>query len=415
MIKFDKFQLHNGLRVIVQKDDTTPIVAVNLTYNVGARDEDSNNTGFAHLFEHLMFGGSQNIADFDKPLQQAGGENNAYTTNDITNYYIKIPKSNLETAFWLESDRMLKLDFSQQKLDIQKAVVIEEFNQRYFGQPYGDVWLLLRPLAYKIHPYKWATIGKEIAHIEKAKLEEVEEFFYQHYAPNNAVLAVVGNVETDEVKQLAEKWFGTIEARNIKTRQLEKEPPQLEERKMTVERDVPYSAIYKAWQTCERLHPDFYAVDMLSDILSNGKSTRFYQRLVVDKGLFSSIDAYITASFDAGLFVIEGTLAENITMQDAENAINLEIAELMEQEIDWHELQKVKNKIEAQRIFAKTTTSARAEALAIAEIIADAELINSEELEYEKITSVEIINVARKYLGTNNCSTLYYLARANSE
>ena len=280
MIKYDRFELKNGLKVIVHKDKTTPIVAINIVYNVGARDESEEKTGFAHLFEHLMFGGSVNIPNYDAPLQIVGGENNAFTNNDITNYYLTLPKENIETGFWLESDRMLSLAFSEKSLEVQRSVVIEEFKQRYLNQPYGDVYLLLRPLAYKKHPYKWATIGKEISHIENATMQDVKDFFYSHYAPNNAVMVVAGDVETEEIKKLAEKYFGDIEHRNIQPRNLPKEPKQIEARTLTVKKDVPYHAIYKAYHMCNRLHPDYHATDLLSDILSNGDSSRLYRKLV---------------------------------------------------------------------------------------------------------------------------------------
>ncbi|PKP38211.1 MAG: peptidase M16, partial [Bacteroidetes bacterium HGW-Bacteroidetes-15] len=301
MIHFEKFTLENGLRVIVHKDATTPMVAVNLLYNVGSKHEDPNRTGFAHLFEHFMFGGSANIPLYDDPVERASGENNAFTSNDITNYYLTLPKANMETAFWLESDRMLSLAFSQKSLDVQKNVVVEEFNQRYLNQPYGDVWLLLRPLAYKVHPYQWPTIGKEPKHITEASLDDVKEFFYNHYAPNNAILCVAGDVETKEVEKLAQKWFGPIPQRAIKSTEIPKEPEQTEPRKLEVSRDVPYNSIYIAYHMCDKLHPDYPATDLISDILSNGKSARLFQNLVKKQNLFSNIDAFVSGDNDEGL------------------------------------------------------------------------------------------------------------------
>jgi len=303
MIKFDKFTLNNGLKVIVHKDKSTPIVAINLLYNVGSRDENPDKTGFAHLFEHLMFGGSKNIPVYDKPLQQVGGENNAFTNSNITNYYITLPKANIETAFWLESDRMLNLNFSEKSLNVQRNVVIEEYKQRYLNQPYGDVWLMLRPLAYKKHPYRWATIGKDVSHIENASLDDVKEFFYKYYAPNNAILTIAGDVETEQIKKLTEKWFGSIEKRNVPVRNLPVEPEQTEKREMSVTKDVPFNAIYKAYHMCSRNDKNYHATDLISDILANGKSSRFYQSLVKEKKIFSNIDAYITGDNDNGLFV----------------------------------------------------------------------------------------------------------------
>ncbi|MCB0409604.1 MAG: insulinase family protein, partial [Flavobacteriales bacterium] len=291
MITFEKFELENGLKVIVHQDKSTPIVAFNLLYDVGARDEDENKTGFAHLFEHLMFGGSINVPNFDEPLQKVGGDNNAFTSNDITNYYITLPKENLETAFWLESDRMLSLAFTDKSLEVQRQVVIEEFKQNYLNQPYGDVWLLLRPLAYSKHPYKWATIGKEIAHIENATMEDVKDFFFHHYLPNNAILCIAGNIRTEEIKTLTQKWFGEILKGNVKERNLTVEPKQTKERRLQVERDVPSNAIYKAYKMCKRSDNDYFATDLLSDILSMGNSSRLYTSLIKEQKLFSDINA----------------------------------------------------------------------------------------------------------------------------
>ena len=377
MIQFEEFELKNGLRFFVNVDKTTPFVAVNTLYNVGSKDESPERTGFAHLFEHLMFGGSKNIPSFDTPLQKVGGENNAFTTTDITNYYITLPANNLETAFWLESDRMLELAFSQKSLDVQKNVVCEEFKQRYLNRPYGDMWLLARPLAYKVHPYQWATIGKEISHIEKAKLSDVKEFFFSHYAPNNAVIAISGNVSLHTVKHLAKKWFGNIPRRDIAPRTYEKEPEQTEKRTLTVERDVPASSIFKAFHMCDQLHADFYATDLISDILSNGKSARLYQNLVQNQKLFSDINAYITGEIDEGLFIINGNLNPGITMDDAEKAIITELDKIREGFVFDYELQKVKNKYESTTILGEIDVLSKARALAYYANLGDVNLVNS--------------------------------------
>jgi predicted Zn-dependent peptidase len=328
MIAFEKFTLENGLRVLVHKDESTPIVAVNILYNVGARNEHPDKTGFAHLFEHLMFGGSKNIAVFDEPLERVGGENNAFTNNDITNYYLTLPQQNLETAFWLESDRMNELAFSEKSLEVQRNVVVEEFKQRYLNQPYGDVWLLLRPLAYKIHPYQWSTIGKEISHIENATMEDVKAFFYRYYRPNNAIMVVAGNVDVVQIKHLSEKWFGNIPPGDEFQRNIPFEPLQTEERILSVERDVPYDAIYKTYHICKRTDKEYFSFDLISDILSNGKSSRFNNELVKKQKLFSEINAYHTGDIDNGLFVISGKLHQGIEMTIAENAIDNEIEKL---------------------------------------------------------------------------------------
>lgn len=408
MIEFNKFTLNNGLRVIVHQDKTTPVVAFNLLYDVGARDENPEKTGFAHLFEHLMFEGSVNIPNYDLPLQRAGGENNAFTNNDITNYYITLPKENLETAFWLESDRMMELDFSQEKLDIQKKVVVEEFKQRYLNQPYGDWNLYLRPLAYKVHPYQWPTIGKEISHIEEATLQEVKDFFFTHYAPNNAVLVVAGNVEVDEIKQLANKWFGPIEKRNVPKRQLEQEPLQKQARFAQLERNVPLNAIYKAYHMPNRLSSDYYTVDLISDILSNGKSARLMQRLVKEQKVFNNIDAYISGDRDAGLFMINGKLNDGISFEEGEKAIETEVAKLINYQVSEYELIKVKNKIESTLVYSEVNILNKAMNLAYFELLGNAGWINQESVKYQKVTAERIQKVAAEMLNPGNCSTLHY-------
>ena len=414
MISFEKFTLENGLRVVVNTDKTTPIIAFNLLYDVGARDEKPNKTGFAHLFEHLMFGGSVHIPDFDKPLQAAGGESNAYTTNDLTNYYISIPKINLETAFWLESDRMLSLAFLPKSLETQRQVVIEEYKESYLNPPYGDVWLLLRPLAFRAHPYRWATIGMEIEHIEKADLQDVKDFFLHHYAPNNAILSISGDVSVEEVKRLAEKWFAPIPRRDIAVRKLPEEPLQTEARSLTVERDVPYSAIFKVFKMCERTQSDFPISDLLSDVLSNGSSSRLFQRLVKEQQLFSSIDAYLLGSRDAGLFVIAGNLIESTKMEDAERAIEKELELLKNEAITDYEIEKLKNKFESTSVFSEIGNQNRASNLAYFELLGDANLINLQVPQYLKVTAEEVRNKARQIFRKENSSTLYYLAKKAS-
>ena len=408
MINFEKFTLNNGLKVIVHQDKSTPIVAFNLLYDVGARDENENQTGFAHLFEHLMFGGSENIPNFDEPLQRVGGDNNAFTSNDITNYYITIPKNNIETAFWLESDRMLKLAFTPKSLEVQRNVVIEEFKQNYLNQPYGDVWLLLRPLAYHVHPYQWATIGKEISHIKNATIDDVKSFFYKHYLPNNAILSIAGNVDIEDIKFLCNKWFGTIPSRNVTPRKLPKEPKQTEPRRLLVERDVPANAIYKAYKMCSRKSNNYYITDLLSDILSLGKSARLYLSLVKKQKLFSEINSYILGSFDDGLLVIDGTLQDGVTFETAENAILKEIERVKTELINELELNKVKNKIESSHQFSETSILNKAMNLAISELLGDANNVNTEVENYQKVTAEEIYSVANEILNETNCSTLIY-------
>ncbi len=411
MIEFEKFKLKNDLTVIVHQDKSTPMACINILYDVGARDEDENKTGFAHLFEHLMFGGSINIPNYDEPLQLVGGENNAFTTNDITNYYCTVPSDNLETAMWLESDRMLSLAFTNKSLEVQRSVVIEEFKQRYLNQPYGDVWLLLRPLIYKVHPYKWATIGKEIKHIEDATMVDVKSFFKTHYTPSNAILVVAGNVEIDNVKALCEKWFAPIAAVPKPTRNLPVEPEQTEYRSLTVERDVPINSIYRAYRMCSRKDEEYHTVDMLSDILSRGNSSRLYKNLIKDKQLFSDINAYVMGDFDKGLFVISGKVNDGVSIADAEAGIDAEIAKVQNELISETELQKCKNKIESTVTYSEIDVLNKATNLAISELLGDADLINQEIANYQKVTAEKIKEQANKILRKTNCNTLFYLKK----
>ncbi|MFN5183454.1 MAG: M16 family metallopeptidase [Bacteroidota bacterium] len=411
MINFNKFSLENGLKVLVHEDDSTPMACVNILYDVGARDEDPEKTGFAHLFEHLMFGGSVNIPNYDTPLQLVGGENNAFTTNDITNYYLTLPANNLETAFWLESDRMLSLAFSEKSLEVQRGVVIEEFKQRYLNQPYGDVWLLLRPMAYKIHPYRWPTIGKEISHIENATMQDVKDFFKKFYIPSNAILVIAGNVKTDEVKILAEKWFGPIPSGLKFVRNLPAEPRQLAARKETVYRDVPANAIYKVYHMCSRKDQDFYATDIISDILSRGNSARLYIELVKNKKLFSDVSAYVMAEFDKSLFCISGKISEGVSVEDAEKGINDELMKIVRGEISEREITKCKNKIEASLIFSETDLGTKATNLAIYELFGDANGVNTEGEKFQAVKLEDIVRVAEEIFVEENCTTLYYLKK----
>ncbi|MBK9283551.1 MAG: insulinase family protein [Sphingobacteriaceae bacterium] len=411
MIQFHKFKLKNNLTVIVHEDESTPMACVNILYDVGARDESEEKTGFAHLFEHLMFGGSINIPNYDEPLQNVGGENNAFTTNDITNYYCTVPAENLETAFWLESDRMLSLAFTDKSLEVQRSVVIEEFKQRYLNQPYGDVWLLLRPLAYEKHPYKWATIGKEIKHIEDARMSDVKDFFKKHYTPSNAIMVVAGKVKLEQVKQLCEKWFEPIPSGEKPKRDLPVEPKQEKERALTVERDVPATAIYKTYHMCSRRDKEYHTIDVISDILSRGNSSRLYKSLVKEKQLFSEINAYVMGDFDEGLFVVSGKLPDGVDVKSAELGITEELNKIATEKIDDKELRKCKNKVESTLIFSETDVLTKATNLAIAELLGDANEVNTEIDKYEAVTAEGILEQAKLLFNEKNCSTLYYLAK----
>jgi predicted Zn-dependent peptidase len=408
MIPYEKFILENGLRVIVHRDTSTPIVAMNILYDVGARDENPERTGFAHLFEHLMFGGSVNIPKYDEPLEAVGGQNNAFTSNDVTNYYLTLPKQNLETAFWLESDRMFGLAFSEKSLEVQRNVVSEEFRQTHLNQPYGDVWLLLRPVAYQVHPYRWPTIGKEISHITNAKMEDVRAFYDKFYNPDNAVMVVAGNVTTDEVRQLSEKWFAPIANKGKHVRNLPQEPPQLEARRIEVERQVPSDAIYKVWHMGSRLDASYHTTDLISDVLSKGDSSRFYQHLVKDKKLFSELDAFIMGSFDNGLFVVSGNPAKGVSLQTAEAAIDEQMHALVQQPPPEAELQKVKNRMEATLVFSRINVLDKAMNLAFAELLGDANLINLEAEKYQAVTTEMFRETASIIFRDENSTTLYY-------
>ena len=410
MIQVNRYTLANGLRIVHNEDDSTQMVALNLLYDVGARDEDPSHTGFAHLFEHLMFGGSLHIPDYDTPVQNAGGENNAWTNNDITNYYITLPHQNVETGFWLESDRMFSLDFSPKSLEVQRQVVIEEFKQRNLNQPYGDASHLLRELAYESHPYRWPTIGKEIAHIAQATLEEVKDFFYRFYAPNNAILVVTGHISFEETIRLAEKWFGPIPARNISPRQLPAEKPQTAVRRKTVERKVPVDAIYMAFHMSNRMHPDYYVYDMITDILSNGRSSRFIQSLVQEQKLFTSIDAYISGSLDEGLLHVTGKPVEGVSLEQAEEAIWKELEKMKTVPVSEQELEKVKNRYESEQIFNNINYLNVATNLAFFELTGKAEDINEEVGKYRAVTAEQIQATSARCFVPENCSILYYKA-----
>jgi len=411
MIEFERFQLSNGLKVIVNRDTSSPFVAFNLLYNVGSKDEDPNRTGFAHLFEHLMFEGSQNIPNFDEPLQKVGGENNAFTNTDITNYYITVPKENIETAFWLESDRMLGLHFSEEKLMIQKNVVLEEYKQRYLNRPYGDVWLMARPLIYKHHPYRWATIGKELSHIEEASLQEVKDFFYTRYAPNNAILAISGNVTVEEIQRLSEKWFGPIPSREIAERKFIQEPEQKEMRLLTVERNVPVDSIYRMYPMCGRGTKDYFTIDLISDLLSNGKSSRLYHTLHKERKLFSEIHAFITGEIDSGVFMISGSLSKGVSMKQAERAIDEELNKIKDGFIFNHEMLKVKNKAESTIQFSETNILNKAMSLAKAELIGDANYINTEIDRYLEVEINDVKKISDELFDLSKQNTIYYKSK----
>lgn len=411
MISFERFVLSNGLKVLVHEDNTTPMAVVDVIYDVGARDEDPNHTGFAHLFEHLMFGGSVNIPIYDEPLQRAGGENNAFTTNDLTNYYCQLPVENIETAFWLESDRMISLAFNAKSLEVQRKVVCEEFKEHYINKPYGDVWHKLRTMAYKHHPYRWMTIGDKLEHIEKATLEEVKSFFQRYYHPANAVLVVAGNITVPRVRELAEKWFGEIKPGTPTAHNYEQEPEQTEARQMTVEASVPFDALYKCWHICSRTDAKYYGTDLLTDILGGGSSSRLYQALVKEQHLFSSISCYHLGASDAGLLTIEGKLIKGVDIKKAELALNEQLQRFKQKGVTNEELEKVKNKTESAMAFEDISLMNRASSLAMYEIIGDANMMNTDLAKYREVTTQEILELSNEIFREKNSNTLYYLAK----
>jgi zinc protease len=412
MINFQEFTLDNGLRVIVHEDPTVQIAVMNILYDVGSRDERPDKTGFAHLFEHLMFGGSVNIPSYDEPLQRVGGENNAFTNTDITNYYLTLPAANLETGFWLESDRMLSLSFDPKALEVQRKVVVEEFKQRYLNQPYGDVWLKLRPLAYQQHPYQWATIGKEISHIENATMEDVKDFFFTHYVPSNAILVVAGHVTVAQVKALSEKWFGPIPSVKIRQRKLASEPAQTEKRSLDVHAKVPANALYKAWHMPGRFHDDYYAIDLLSDILSRGQSSRLYQQLVKEKEIFTSISSFVMGTIDPGLLVVSGRIKDGISIEDAEHEVDTILKQVAADGVATAELEKVKNQAESTLEFGEMEVMNRAMNLAFSKLSGDANLVNEEGTKINAVTTDDIKRVAGDILKDSNASVMYYRATA---
>ncbi|MGB4959833.1 MAG: pitrilysin family protein [Saprospiraceae bacterium] len=408
MILYERFVLDNGLRLIVHEDKSTPMVTVNVTYDVGSRCESPEHTGFAHLFEHLMFGGSANVLDFDGPIQDAGGENNAFTNTDMTNFYEVMPAKNVETALWLESDRMLHLKWSNKLLQTQKKVVIEEFKETCLNEPYGDMWHHLSALCYQTHPYQWPTIGKEMSHISNATLEQVEEFYYQYYRPDNAVIVLAGNISTTEALRLVKKWFSDIPRGNYQKPPLPQELAQQGFRQKELIQDVPHEAIYQGYHMAARMSDQYYACDLLSDVMSNGRSSRFYQRLYKEKQLFSTIDAFISGTSDPGLFIIEGKTMPEVSLDVARKEIYVELDYLKQDRISDNELTKLKNSVESSLEFSEVSIHNKGISLAYFEILGDANLINQEAERFHNVTSEDIRQAAEDVFRMDNCSELTY-------
>ena len=409
MIAFERIVLENGLTVIIHEDFSTPMVAVNVVYNVGSKHENPNHTGFAHLFEHLMFGGSKHIPDFDTPIQDAGGENNAFTNTDLTNFYEVLPAQNVETALWLESDRMLQLRFSKKSLNTQKKVVIEEFKETCLNEPYGDMWHHLSALCYTHHPYQWPTIGKHLDHIADATIDQVAVFFEQYYKPENAVVVLAGNITISKGFELVQKWFGDIPKGNFKKNAIEVEPVQSTPRQKVLTQNVPHEAIYQGYHMGTRLSDSYYACDLLSDVLANGRSSRFYQKLYKEQQLFSTIDAFISGTTDPGLFIIEGKTMPSISIDQAKDAIRTELNILQNDKIPDRELTKLKNAVESSLTFSEVSALNKAISLAYFEVLGDANLINEEAKRYQEITADDLRDTAQNVFKPENCSEVIYL------
>lgn len=409
MIDFQKYTLSNGLTLILHEDRDTPLVTVNTLYAVGARNETPDRTGFAHLFEHLMFGGTPKVPDFDAVVSNIGGECNASTNNDYTNYYITAPAAHLSTMLQLEADRMAGLDFSEGPLGVQQRVVTEEYNQRYLNQPYGDKWLLLRPLCYRVHPYRWSTIGADIRHVQQATVEDERLFFAQHYYPANAIVAIAGCIDKGEALQMAKQLFEPIACN--KPREvclLPQEPEPVEANRLEVERPVPSDALFMAFLMCDRLHPDFVVYDIISDVLSNGQSSRMYNRLVKQQGLFSEINAYITGDRDRGLFAIDGKLQPGVAFEKAEAAVWQELRQIAEEEMSAYELEKVANKYESTFAFLQYKASDRATSLCYYDWLGHIDWANSEPQLYRRATTKDVCRVAQECFQPHRANVIYY-------
>lgn len=415
MINYQKFSLPNGLRVIVHEQAQNPMATLNILYDVGSRDEDESRIGFAHLFEHLMFEGSINVPDYDEQVHLAGGQCNAFTSSDMTNYYISLPAHNIETAFWLESDRMLSLGFDEEALSVQKGVVVEEFKETHLNQPYGDAFAHLKAMSYRVHPYKWEVIGKEISHIADAQLDDVRSFFFKHYRPNRAILSIAGGVSAEQVLTLAQKWFGDIPPSETYQRQLPAEPPQTEARQQHITADVPVDALYWAFHCCGRTDADYHATELLTEVLSGGSSGRLYRKLVKENPIFSSLNAFFYGHFDKDLLFIEGKLSKDTTFEQAEHALWQQLEEVKNELISANELQKVLNKVEASMVFAETNLWEKAFMLAFYELLGNIDDANNELKKYEKVSPADIQRIAQQTFVPHNCSAVYYKAQANEQ
>lgn len=407
--------MNNGLRVVVGRDHSSKLAAVNMLYCVGARNEDPEQTGFAHLFEHLMFKGTEQVPSFDSVVQGASGENNAFTNNDYTDFYITLPKVNIELALAVEADRMRGLRLTDEVLQMEKRVVIEEYKQRYLNQPYGDLMMLVRDMCYKAHPYRWATIGRSPQHIESATMEQVREFYDRFYRPSNCILSVSADIEEEEMFDLCEEYFGGIEVTPEPERvTLPVEPEQSAARRVEVERDVPATYVVIAFHVGGRRSAEFFVADLVSDLLAGGDSGRLYQHLVKQRGLFSSVNAYITGDVDPGLFLFTAQLLPEVTEAEAEAAIWEEIEALKSEQADSYELEKVKNKFEANTLFGEINVMNKAMNMGFYKMIGDLPLINREVDIYRSLGDEQIRDFAKKTFTRERSNTLIYRANPKS-
>lgn len=407
MINYETFTLTNGLKVIVHQDKSIPKVVFNILYRVGSKDEESSRTGFAHLFEHLMFRGSKNIPKYDTPLQRVGGQNNAFTSADVTNYYLNLPANQLETAFWLESDRMLELGLTEEKLETEKEVVINEYKQRYLNQPYGDAQLRMREMAFKVHPYRWTPIGQKMSHIAQATMEDVKDFFYGYYAPNNATLVVAGDVDMDQVHRLTEKWFGPIPKRPLKKHLIEQEPAQETARQETCHGPVPHPAVYKMYHIPAHTDPNYYTFEIIAALLASGTNSRLYQKLVKQQKVAMSVSAFSWQLHDPGVMSIDGHVAEGHSIAAYETAVQETLNEL--QNTTEADLQRMKNKLEAGHVMEQTSLFQKALNLAFSDTLGDVRLTNEVVNRFHNVTLNQVKEAAATYFVPNNASTLYYL------
>ena len=407
MIEIVEHKLPNGLKVVFNRNRSSQLAVVNMAYTVGARNEQPGKTGLAHFLEHLMFTGTFDVPSFDELLQSAGGESNAWTNNDLTNFYDVLPVNNLEVAIALEADRMCGLRLDDKSFESQKSVVVEEFKQRCLNVPYGNQEHLLRDLAYKVHPYRWPTIGQTVDDVQGITKDDVKYYYNNYYVPSGAVLSIVADADADEVLSMVERQFGDIEKTGTDKRPYSPEPEQQESRRLVTRQNVPYRRIVRAYHMGDRLCADYAECDILSDVLSNGRSSRLYRNVLAKGDLVSAIDASITANHDAGILKIQASLLPGVDFDKVEAAIDSEIEQMLD-DVTIDEIKKCINKYESNALFSNLTIEERASNMAQCCILGDVNMINTEIDKYQAVTCRSFVESAQKLLRTSNCSTLYY-------